>query len=119
VGVHVRKSAHGKPLRSRGIAARDFQRARERGRRAAAFHCLERQPFGARGGVLVQVEGAKHMRERAVGPTRALWRGLSSFAGPRAAALIQLDCELGRRSRRAAVRLIAEFAQPRTPAPAI
>ena len=66
----------------------------------------------------MQVEGAKHIRGRAFGPTRHSRRAIV-VPGPRAAALCQLRFELGRRSRRAAVQSITGVAQPRTPAPAL
>jgi hypothetical protein len=74
--VQVQKPPHVGSLRlaasgpkPRMACARTVSRSR-----IAAGLGLGRRSFGARGGVLVQVEGAKHMRGRAVGPTRALRR---------------------------------------------
>jgi hypothetical protein len=57
------------------------------------------------------------MRERAVGPTRALWRGLSSFAGPRAAALANSTMSWGAARDGLPARPLLELREPRVTCP--
>ncbi len=64
-----------------GITPR-FQRARERGRRAAATRLLSRQPFGARGGVLCTPRARYTYAGEPLVPPGCSESGLSSFAGP-------------------------------------